>query len=192
MKRVRSRWKAKIEEYAKRTGVLRKRYAAGKPWRNAQDMRFLGYATYDGLNGERNFAEALAWYKAAYEFEPTDSAAIGMHLCQRRLGRDQQAQATLTEHRQAHPPEKWEAAVIRYLLGEIDDARLLELTELGDAGKRSARVCEAYFYIGTLKLLAGDREAAVTCFKKSRDTGETTYLVHRSAIMELQRLAKQP
>ena len=74
------------------------------------------------------------------------------------------------------------------MAGEITDTQLLELARSDDAEKQREQLCEAYFYIGSAKLIGGDKAEAISYFTKSVNTNMATFDEHRSAKAELARL----
>ena len=59
-----------------------------------------------------------------------------------------------------------------------------------DAKQRAGQMCQADYYAGMKRLMAGDKEGAAELFKKSTDTGEKGYTEYISAAAELAALKK--
>jgi tetratricopeptide (TPR) repeat protein len=86
-------------------------------------------------------------------------------------------------------PLPWPVAVGQFLLGEKTDVDLFKLAEgTADEKERNGHLCEAAFYVGTLRLVAGDKFAARTLFKQAAATPNTTFVEHVLARAELQKL----
>jgi lipoprotein NlpI len=73
-------------------------------------------------------------------------------------------------------------------LGNVTERQLLAEANLGPTPSPNERRCEAYFYIGEMHLLAGNRLAARECFEKCVETQATTYFEYTLAKAELKRL----
>jgi tetratricopeptide (TPR) repeat protein len=66
---------------------------------------------------------------------------------------------------------EWPTPVAEYLLDKITDAQLLTQANQGAANDIQNKLCEAWFYIGMVKHLAGDRAGAQDAFSRSIATG---------------------
>jgi len=74
------------------------------------------------------------------------------------------------------------------LLGEITPDEMLAAAWSFDRKTEVMNLCEAYFFLGHYRLLAGDREGARRAFQSAIATGVKHYLEYASAKIELGRL----
>lgn len=115
-----------------------------------------------------------------------DAAALRAWLCRAKLGQRDQANAALRKFLAARDPKTagdWTSQLATFLLNERADFERAGTMAAGQA-------CEAWFYVGSKKLVLGDRAGAEAAFEKCLAAGQTTYIEHRSAQVELGRLAK--
>lgn len=89
-------------------------------------------------------------------------------------------------------PAGWPKSIGWYLAGEISELQLLAETNASGSPSPNERRCEAYFYIGQMHLLAGDRASAEEFFEKCIGTRAIHYYEHKLARAELKRLRKKP
>ncbi len=107
-----------------------------------------------------------------------------LHLAQRRGGK------AAPELKAAIPSmeNKWAQLIGYYLVGELKEEELLATAEgKADAVEKRGHTCEAYFYIGQLRLIAGDRIAAKALFQQAIATGAKDYDEYTLAQGELAR-----
>jgi len=84
-------------------------------------------------------------------------------------------------------PDAWTARVVQFVCGELDEEKLLAAAE-GDTPKQTReRECEAHFYAGTLREIAGDAEAARSHFEACVATGVSNFIEYESATVYLRR-----
>ncbi len=121
---------------------------------------------------------------------------IWMAAC--RLGQKEQATRTLRAlaYQGAKSPKvdgPWFAAVAKHLTDDLSEAELLRLSK-DETGvmKRIERECEAYFYIGTKQLFAGNTGAARQWFNRSVQTNVTKFIEYKGSQVELERLGNVP
>ena len=147
-------------------------------------MQSIGNLFYDrGVTAD--LPEALKHYRQAM---PYDYAAMRIWLCHRRLGKPKAAAAVLKDYRDEYEIERWPASVMAFLMGEITAETLLRRAKSDEAETQNEHQCEAYFYIGSVKLFGGDKSAAASHFEKCVKTGVTQYAEYDSAKAELVRL----
>jgi lipoprotein NlpI len=75
--------------------------------------------------------------------------------------------------------------VASHLLGNVTEADLFAAAASPDAKKESGQHCEAWFYAGMKKLLAGEKKAAADCFHKCLATEQKTFTEFQLAQSEL-------
>ncbi|HVU37319.1 MAG TPA: aspartyl protease family protein [Opitutales bacterium] len=82
----------------------------------------------------------------------------------------------------------WIKTIGEYILGQIDEADLLQAAEKKDQEPVNGQRCEADYYIGIKHLISGDIPGARIFFQKSLASGETDYSEYQFARDELGRL----
>ncbi len=82
------------------------------------------------------------------------------------------------------PSADWVMSVAQFLQGAIDEAGLREAAKSGPEASRPARNCEAEFFIGQKKLVAGDTAGATENFKQAVATGANLMSAHRASRYE--------
>lgn len=99
-----------------------------------------------------------------------------------RLNEPAKAHALLQQVKASVADTSWQAAVARYLDGEITANALLERAD--GAGQQT----EAHAYIGMLSATAGRRDEALEHLTWVRDKGSRNYVEYRLAVADLKRL----
>jgi len=85
---------------------------------------------------------------------------------------------------------EWEMQLGGALLGQVPEEKLLALAQADqNRNEQGGRLCEAWYYLGMMKLLAGDRDAAASCFRKSLATERKDFIEYSEAQRELRKLA---
>ena len=81
----------------------------------------------------------------------------------------------------------WAKSIVKLYSGEIDQSKFLrDITVNIRSNKEfSERLCEAYFYLGKLSLINGDRRAAANFYKLALSTNVYEFVEHRYAKLEL-------
>ena len=87
--------------------------------------------------------------------------------------------------------EDWVAKIGQYLAGQLAEREFLAAAKNADPKKEAGQLCEAYFYAGSKRLLAGDKAAAADYFQKSIATDMKDYYEYASAAAELKFLKGQ-
>ncbi len=85
---------------------------------------------------------------------------------------------------------EWEMQLGGALLGQVPEEKLLASAKAGqNQNEQAGRLCEAWYYLGMMKLLAGDRDAAASCFRQSLATERKDFIEYSEAQRELRKLA---
>jgi len=153
-------------------------------------VRELGYTLYDGRGVERDLEAALRFFRKTQKFKPDAFIAMRIWLCLQQLGKAREAGILLEQFERKNKPKGWQANLLQFLAGKITEAKLLESAQSDDAQKQSGQLCEAHFFVGSVKLIGGDKAAAITHFEKCIATDRTEFAEYRSANAELSRLKK--
>lgn len=87
----------------------------------------------------------------------------------------------------------WAKQIVRLYSGEItQQAFIRDITKNVRSNKEfSERLCEAYFYLGKLNLMNGDKRSAANFYKLALSTNVYEFVEHRYAKLELD-LMRQP
>lgn len=137
------------------------------------------------------------WDEAAADFQECrnssdgklrDYAAIHIWLAQMRAGGNEKARQGLSaycQNRAPGAPAGWPAPVAKFFLDQITETDFSKAVEPSDTGREQS---EFWYYTGMKHLLAGDKERAGDCFRKSLTTPRRSYVAYLSAVAELREL----
>lgn len=157
----------------------------------ATEFELLGWCRYN----RQEFANALRDFQRASELNSSDDyMRFGIWLSNSRLGDLKGATENLRTYlatRQANDSQDWPFQIGRFLTSQITDQELLTAAESADAKKSKEQHCEAYFYIGSKDLIAGDKAAAASSFEKCVAPGTEDVVEYQSAKAELKALEKE-
>ena len=142
------------------------------------------------------------WEKAREDFdaaatqkEPQPYGRLYAHVLQLRLGKSAGARdglrdgvAGLAESK----PGEWFLALAGFLLGDIDEAALLAAAENGGSSQVRDQRCEAMYFAGMARLLAGQPAEATERFRQSIATRKSNLAEHLFAKAELRTLEATP
>jgi lipoprotein NlpI len=136
-------------------------------------------------------AAALASYRQALQLDPAlDYARFQIWVLRSKAGELESATQELAQHFQSRtntPDTEWAFKVEAFLAGSMAESEFLAAAD-GPARtpeEHIERLCEANYYAGMKRLLAGDREAAAALFQKSVATDVKDFLEYRRARAEL-------
>lgn len=158
--------------------------------KNYLALQILGYAQFaqDDLH-----AAAISLAQAADltgEDEEVQAFTLLMrHLALLRLGTPDDR---LAKAQAAWVDDAWWTALARYCVGDLDEEQLDALADEtpGDWEKAGAQ-CEAHFYVGMRRLLAGDRATARLRFQACLAAGRPDYAEHTLAEKSLHDLKRR-
>jgi len=133
-----------------------------------------------------DFAGALPDYDKSIELKPDDSfyPYLYRELLQLRL---KKAPAGF-KNTVAGWEDSWSKSLGQFLLGNLDESKLLQAAEKKDEEPVAGQKCEAYYFIGMMRLLKGDQTGARDFFKKSMSSEFKDYYEYHFASVELARL----
>jgi len=92
--------------------------------------------------------------------------------------------ATLRKHIDAHNSYEWVRTISKYYLGidNLNEQAVLTEARRGKDGKEvGERLCEAYYYLGIKRLVAGNRKGAAEYFTLSIETDVKSFSEHASS-----------
>ena len=81
--------------------------------------------------------------------------------------------------------DDWALKIGRFLTGQLSEADFINAANDTNEKKDKSQHCEAWFYAGTKRLIAGDKATAQEDFKKCLATGLTHYFEYASSAAEL-------
>jgi lipoprotein NlpI len=144
---------------------------------------------------QRNWTNALADYRQCCELNPReqDYPRLGIWLVRVRLGEMEQANKELAAYIDKPPkyaPDVWPAKIAEFLLDRSSESDVFAAAASPDAKKERGRRCEAWFYAGMKRLLAGDKTGAADCFRKCMATDMKDSIDYRLAQAELKALGQ--
>ena len=113
-------------------------------------------------------------------------ALIWLYLATARLGED--GRATISALPAGADLSQWPGPAVMLLLGEATPEEMLAGAWSFERKTEVLNLCEAYFFLGHYRLLAGDREGARRAFQDAVATGVKYYVEYASAKLELGRL----
>jgi lipoprotein NlpI len=113
-------------------------------------------------------------------------ALIWLYLATVRLGED--GRATISALPVRADLSQWPGPAVMLLLGEATPEEMLAGAWSFERKTEVLNLCEAYFFLGHYRLLAGDREGGRRAFQDAVATGVKYYVEYASAKLELGRL----
>ena len=137
------------------------------------------------------FSAALTDYEAALEIDPFDIySMLWRYLAAEADGDGEAGRAALLSRIYDVEAERWPAVVARHFLGRATVEEVLAEVDAPAADERAERQCEAYFYLGAARLIAGDRQGAKRLFEDTVATGVVRFVEYVGATVELRRMAQ--
>ena len=137
------------------------------------------------------FVAAAGDYEAALEIDPFDTySMLWLYLARRHAGED--GRRALADRLAGADPDRWPVVVARHYLDAASAADVLAEIDHSDPDAARERECEADFYLGAGRQLAGDREAAQRLFRDALATGVTRFVEYMGAKAALERMAAAP
>jgi lipoprotein NlpI len=143
------------------------------------NANFLAHNWTDALRDYRLFCDSS---KENQEYQ-----RLFIWLIRSRLSERQAANKELAAYFKA-APGSWASKVAAYFLGSLSDVDLLAAAASRDPKTDRGQHCEAWFYVGMKKFLAGDKPGAADCFKKCLATEQEIFTEYQFAKAELKAL----
>ncbi len=133
-----------------------------------------------------DFEGALADFQKAAGVAVDDSNYFVLYaeLLQLRLGQNAPDFAGTI----GHWKRGWTKTLGKFVAGDVSESALLLASRKRGDEPADGQRCEAYFFIGFMHLLHGDKSGAGEYFKKCVDTGQKDYFEYQFAKGELKRL----
>lgn len=142
-------------------------YAIEQDARNPSFLYDRGCTHYDQHAWDR----ALVDFRTATELDPTgqDYARIRTWLVLMRLGHAQDAETVLAgivRRPKSQRSDGWVERIASFLAGHIPEREFLDSVHTAYSKTVHGRECQAYFYVGSLRLLKHDLRGARAEFEK--------------------------
>jgi HEAT repeat protein len=156
---------------------------------NGEEYHVRGCLYYDA----RDFTKALADFRQACKWgsDYPDYPHYRVWLIRARSGEAAAATRELAAYlasRRTGQPGDWPSTVGRFLAGQLSEGDLLKAADNPNERTRREQLCEAWFYAGMKRLIAGETTAAAGDFQKCLGTGVTNFQEYASAGAELKSL----
>jgi len=88
-------------------------------------------------------------------------------------------------------PEEWTSSVANFLLDKLSETDFLSIAQSGaKPATRRDQTCDAWYYAGIKRLLAGDKSTAIDDLRKCLATKDQTEDEYQCAEAELQALGE--
>ena len=148
--------------------------------------RSRGFLYYDA----HAFTNALADFRKACELDAKaqDYSYFRIWLIRSNAGEQEavtEELQTYLDNRKTGKPDDWPSKVGHFLTGQLVESDFFKATENTNQKKDNEQRCEAYFYAGSKRLIAGDKTTATDYFEKCLATDVKTFSEYRSAAAEL-------
>jgi tetratricopeptide (TPR) repeat protein len=118
---------------------------------------------------------------------------IWLWMVREQLGDNAKADQELAKFVQAQKPggpNDWPAKIAAFLLNQMSEADFLAAADMSDATARAGNQCEAWYYAGKKRQIAGDSQTAADYFAKCVAKKETNFVEDRCAQLELKALGQ--
>jgi lipoprotein NlpI len=122
-----------------------------------------------------------------------DYPRIGIWITRVRQGERAEADKELAAYLEVRKPGKlgdWGGYVAKFLVGQISEEELFTRAKATSPKKVASQLCEAWYYAGEKKRLAGDNESAAQYFRKCLETDQKDFIEYAFARAELMALGK--
>ena len=134
---------------------------------------------------------AAADWQAVLKDEDTPLIRANLYIVQCKLDNKDTATKALAAYAAKMKQSDWQSAVARYVAGQINETKLLLLSQHSDKATHAARTSRAQYYIGSFNLIQGNKPKAGEAFKKcvrAGSTQERESWEYRMALAELGRV----
>jgi lipoprotein NlpI len=134
-----------------------------------------------------DFKKALT--RATYE---PDYIRLYYCLTAQRLKQRDRAIAELKAYYEAKKddPDPWYTQVVKFVCGDITEEAFLASAQAETPKKTSERQCEAYFYAGALREVAGQPQEARKLYLECARTGVRNFIEYETSRIALKRIPR--
>jgi lipoprotein NlpI len=140
------------------------------------------------------FRKARIDFKKALKRVTYEPDYIQLYYCltQHRLKQSDRATAELKAYYEAKQddPDPWYTQVVKLILGDITEAEFLASAEAETPKKTSERRCEAYFYAGAMREIAGKPKEARQLYLECARTGVRHFIEYETSRIALKRIPR--
>ncbi len=156
--------------------------------KSSQPYFIRGLIHYDFRKYRRALLDMKKAIRRSVDSEP-DYIWLYHCLIRMRLKQKERGQTELKEYvaQKKEQPTPWFATVVSFLTGEIGEDDFLAAAKDDTPKTTAERRCEAYFYAGTLRAAAKDKQGALDFFRKSVATRVRSFIEYESSSIEIQR-----
>ena len=136
------------------------------------------------------YAAAMVDYEAALEIDPFDVYSMMWRYLAAMRNKDDPADTLKALRSRLHDvdAERWPAMVAHHFLGRVTAEEVLAEIDSAAPAERVERRCEAYFYLGSARLIAGDRQAAARLYRDAIATDIRRFVEYIGATVDLERM----
>ena len=147
-----------------------------------------GCLYYDGEQWDDALADFARTMQLAAKHD--EYGRIRTALVHLRQGDPESAHSAVQElaQRWKSTPDDWPALIAAFLDGDVARTAFLATAQSTPSRGNSTRECQAYFYVGSMRLAKGNVAAARMDFERAVKEGQTTLFEYRSAVRALKRL----
>lgn len=126
------------------------------------------------------------------KLEPADAfGALVTYVAMGHAHGESAAQGVLMAYALQNNTDAWPGPVIQSLLGNLSEQEALDAGVAPASDYDTQRnLCEAYYYLGERRLMAGDTEGAAQFFTKAVETGITDYIEYYLALRQLENIGR--
>jgi len=147
-----------------------------------------GYFRYDAGAWKESLADFRRSNDLLLPPQQRDYVVMRIYLLRSRMGEGKQAVPDLEEYlekRAPQPDPDWPRTILRFLAGSLKEDEFLK------EAVSPEQKCEAFFYAGTQRLIAGDKKGAEEQFTACLATNVKDYTEIASAAAELATLKQR-
>jgi lipoprotein NlpI len=134
-------------------------------------------AVLDQIKGDASAAlsDLRRYRQLAPSNANADYAALWLWSIRAQQGEKTEADRELSTTNWNASPTAWPSQNRRFLLGQLSETDYLAAAISTDKDLDASQHCEAWYYIGLKRLVAGDKPSAKDAFRASQATGKTDY-----------------
>ena len=144
----------------------------------------------------RSWTDSLFDFRKASELPSNDQDYIRFFIwiLRSKLGEQDAATQEMKDYikqRKPDPKTDWALKNATFLAGDLSEEDYFKAADTGDDKTKNEQKCEAWFYAGSKRLIAGEKDKAIEYFKNCVATGVTNFIEYGGAVSELKALGEQ-
>lgn len=149
--------------------------------------RLVGYSQF----AQGDYAAAAKSLSAAVEADPSSDGAYALFIRHFALDRQGTPDKRVATSWGKWTDAPWAQALAKFIAGTIDEEHLEAIAkDASDDEELAGRACEMHFYVGLMRLQAGDKSTARLRFQSAIATAQKAFVEHALAQAELPRMRK--